>query len=227
MTFTLKDYNAGQKAMRVALRSREDFGAAIELVLLQHAWTHQGVVSGVMELTFTDQLWEGLDEVTVRKIPLNGEHSIAWCIYHLARIEDTALSIAMAEVPMLLDEDDWAERLMIRYRDTGNEMPSADIINLSRNINVGALKEYRAGVGVRSRRFIQALTWEQLKGKVTPEHIQLISNLGAVRPEAAGLLEFWGRRTMEGLLLMPATRHNMVHINEALRIKEKLLRRKR
>jgi hypothetical protein len=38
---------------------------------------------------------------------------------------------------------------------------------------------------------------------------------------AAGLLDYWGRRTIAGLLLMPATRHNIVHLNEAARIKQK------
>lgn len=227
MTFTFKDFNAQQKELRFALKSGEEFDTAIDLVLKQHAWTHRGVVSKAEEPTFADQLWDGLDEETVRTIPPKGEHSIAWCLYHLARIEDTALSIVMAEVPMLLDEDDWANRLDVPYRDSGNEMPPADIALLSEQINVGALKAYRVAVGVRSRGFIRALTPDRLKVKVKSEHIQQIIDLGAVRPEAEGLLEFWSRRTMEGLLLMPATRHNMVHINESLRLKEKILRRKK
>jgi hypothetical protein len=227
MAFTFKDYNAQQKAIRAALKYREEFEAAINLVLQQHAWAHQGVVSGAEVSTFADQLWGGLDEDTFRKIPPGGEHSIAWCLYHLARIEDTILSVAMAEVPMLLDEDVWAGRLNVPYRDTGNEMPAADIQILSQQIDMAALKAYRAAVGVRTREFIRALTVDRLKVKVTPAHIQKIVDLEAVRVEAKGLLEFWSKRTMEGLLLMPATRHNMVHINEALRLKERLMRRKK
>jgi hypothetical protein len=46
-----------------------------------------------------------------------------------------------------------------------------------------------------------------------------VSDQDAVLPEAEDLLVYWSRCTITGLLLMPATRHNMVHINEALRLK--------
>ena len=227
MPFTYKDWNLQQKAVRAALKSPDGFETAVDLVLNQHAWTHQGSISGAKEPTFADQLWDGLDADTIRAISPKGEHSIAWCLYHLARIEDTALSILMAGKPMLLDEGGWGERLKVRYRDTGNGMTIADIQKLSDEIDVESLKDYRAAVGMRSRGFIKDLTRDRLKVTVRPEQIQQIVDLGAVRPEASGLLEFWSKRTMEGLLLMPATRHNMVHINEALRLKERIMRRKK
>jgi hypothetical protein len=38
--------------------------------------------------------------------------------------------------------------------------------------------------------------------------------------EGAGyLLDYWGKQKVAGLLLMPATRHLMVHLNEAVRLK--------
>jgi hypothetical protein len=47
---------------------------------------------------------------------------------------------------------------------------------------------------------------------------------GALLPEAIGILQYWSKRTIAGLLLMPPTRHNFLHLNEALRIKLKLQR---
>jgi hypothetical protein len=44
---------------------------------------------------------------------------------------------------------------------------------------------------------------------------------GAVVEAAQGLIDYWGRRNIAGLLLMPATRHNFIHLNEALRIKHR------
>ena len=41
------------------------------------------------------------------------------------------------------------------------------------------------------------------------------------------LVEYWSTRTIAGLLLMPATRHPLVHLNEAMRIKGLLHRRER
>jgi hypothetical protein len=47
---------------------------------------------------------------------------------------------------------------------------------------------------------------------------------GAVVEAARGLIDYLGNRTISGLLLMPPTRHNFIHLNEAERIKKKLLR---
>jgi hypothetical protein len=44
---------------------------------------------------------------------------------------------------------------------------------------------------------------------------------GAVVEAARGLLDYWGKRNIAGLLLMPATRHNLVHLNEALQLKQR------
>ena len=47
---------------------------------------------------------------------------------------------------------------------------------------------------------------------------------GAVVEGARGLLDYWGGLTIAGLLLMPPTRHNFVHLNEAWMLKGKALR---
>jgi hypothetical protein len=36
------------------------------------------------------------------------------------------------------------------------------------------------------------------------------------------LSDYWSKKTIAGLLLMPPTRHNFVHLNEAARIRQKL-----
>jgi hypothetical protein len=36
-----------------------------------------------------------------------------------------------------------------------------------------------------------------------------------------GVIGYWGGLTGAGLLLMPPTRHNLVHLNEMLKIKAK------
>ena len=47
---------------------------------------------------------------------------------------------------------------------------------------------------------------------------------GALLPEAIGVLNYWSKRTIAGLLLMPPTRHNFLHLNEALRLRQRLQR---
>lgn len=56
---------------------------------------------------------------------------------------------------------------------------------------------------------------------VKPSRLQRVLDEGAVVEAARDLTEYWGRRDIAGLLLMPATRHNLVHLNESLKIKRK------
>jgi hypothetical protein len=42
-----------------------------------------------------------------------------------------------------------------------------------------------------------------------------------VAEAASDILDYWGKRTKAGLLLMPATRHNFLHLNEAQRLKQR------
>ncbi len=44
---------------------------------------------------------------------------------------------------------------------------------------------------------------------------------GAVTPEAREIADYWSRKTIAGLLLMPPTRHCILHLNEGMRIRGK------
>jgi hypothetical protein len=68
---------------------------------------------------------------------------------------------------------------------------------------------------------IPHLTPQGLKEKVDPERIQHVKDEGALIPAAYGIADYWSKRDSAGLLLMPATRHNLVHLNEAYRLKSK------
>lgn len=222
MPITFKVWNEQQKKLRAALEEPSQHKQAICACLEQHGWTHESAVWAAPSPTFVDILWQDLSEQTVRRIPSNGEHSIAWIYWHLARIEDTAFNLLVAGSPMLLDQDGWGEQLGVPQRHTGNLMPQADIETLSQEIDLQALRGYRIAVGLRTREIIQSLTPERLSEKVSQADIQQVRQQGAVLPEAEDLLVYWGSRTIRGLLLMPATRHNMVHLNEAMTLKEKL-----
>ena len=47
---------------------------------------------------------------------------------------------------------------------------------------------------------------------------------GAVLANSTGLIDYWGRKNIAGLLLMPPTRHCFVHLNEAARVKKRAVR---
>jgi hypothetical protein len=63
---------------------------------------------------------------------------------------------------------------------------------------------------------------KDFKQKVNPCRIEKVRNEGAVSTEAMEITNYWSKKTIAGLLLMPPTRHCILHLNEAMRIKQKI-----
>jgi hypothetical protein len=219
-----KFWNEQQKALRQALEAPQSHPQAKALFLSQHAMLHTKDLTGnneACQASFDDELWQGLSEESARRTPANEQHSIAWCIWHLARIEDVTMNILLAGENQLFEQDRWATRLKVTLRDTGNAMTPDEIAALSAQVDIATLRAYRTAVGRRTREQVQQLPPNDFKRKVEPARLKRVLDESAVCEASQGLLDYWGNLTLAGLLLMPPTRHNLVHLNEALRLKQK------
>ena len=215
-----KYWNAQQKALRLALKDMGDYPAALRLFLQQHAMVHSAAMSGADLWSFEDELWQGLSEADARRIAPGTEHSIAWIMWHIARIEDVTMNILVAGGAQVMLGGRWHEQMNVAARDTGNAMPAEQVALLSDTIHLPALRAYRLHVGQQTRAVVQRLSPSELFQKVTPVRLgQLVSD-GAIVPAAQAVLDYWGGLTIAGMLLMPPTRHNFIHLNEALRLKK-------
>jgi hypothetical protein len=223
LTRKRQEWNKQQKRLRPLLAKTDQFNAAIQLFLGQHAQLHASEMAPTRQKTYADLILEDIDETGLRRIPRSSVHSIIWLIWHMARIEDVTMNRLIAGSPQLLHQENLLAKMNVAYQDTGNAMNTAEIADLSSKVDVTALFAYRLAVGRRTRTVVQALPAESLKQKVDPGRLQQIMDEGAVSAASRGLLDYWGKRTHAGLLLMPPTRHNMVHLNEALKLKQKRL----
>ncbi len=214
-----KHWNEQQQKLQSALKQPIGHPEYMELFLGQHAALHAADMAGTAEYSFEEAVWEGLSEAAARCIPARGEHSIAWVFWHLARIEDVTMNVLLAGMDPVFNPD-WQARLCVQRIDTGNSMDLLAVEALSAEIDLRALREYRSAVGRRTREIVLQTEPPRLRQKVDPARIELVRVSGAVLPEASGLLDYWGGRTLAGLLLMPPTRHNFLHLNEAERIKK-------
>ena len=192
---------------------------AIHLFFSQHAMLHSAKMARSEPWSFEDEVLSDMTEEQIRRIPQNCEHSAAWIIWHIARIEDVTMNLLLAGSLQILNQGNWLERMKISVRDTGNAMSEEGVANLSRTIEIKTLREYRLTVGRGTRQIVKQLQPEDLKQKVDPARLQNVMEEGAVVEAASGLIDYWSKRNIAGLLLMPATRHNLVHLNEALRLK--------
>ena len=217
-----KCWNDQQQALQDALSPSGDHQTAILLFLSQHAMVHTESMAQAALWSFADEVLQNMTEDEIRSIPQGSEHSIAWIIWHIARIEDVTMNLLVAETPQLLHRDHWQVQMKATMQHTGNAMDVNAVAQLSAALDIEALLAYRMAVGRRTREIVQALQPQDLKQKVSPVALQRVRDEGAVVEAAAEIIDYWGRRTKAGLLLMPPTRHNFLHLNEALRIKPKV-----
>ncbi|MGD8402495.1 MAG: DinB family protein [Anaerolineales bacterium] len=217
-----KHWNEQLKLLRWALKDSGDHRTAIDLFLGQHAMVHDAEMSNAGLHSFADEVWDGASEATLRCVPPKFEHSIAWIIWHMARIEDMTMNGLLAGKKQVFFQDNWPIELKIDLRHSGNVvMDDADVTELSQVIDIDALKAYRLAVGRSTQEVVKALEADYLECNVEPARLQELLENGSVVEEARDLLTYWGNLTIAGLLLMPPTRHNFVHLNEASRIKKK------
>jgi hypothetical protein len=202
----------------------ERFDEAIGLCLELHAMVHLSEITAIKEATFEDELWEGLDEKTFRCKPTLKDVTIAWNLWHLTRIEDITMNILVASQDQVLNTEKWLEKMSVQVVDTGNAMTDEEIIDFSLCLNMQELRNYRIAVGRKTREIILGFQPSDLKRKMNnPQNLGRIFDEGAVlkHPDSEWLVDFWGRKNVAGILLMPITRHQMVHINDSIRLKGK------
>jgi len=213
-----QSWNEQQKKLIQALRWPSDHTLAQDLFMQQHALVHAGISHGV---SFQDVVWDGLTDAAARRVPRGYVHSIAWLMWHTARCEDITFNLLVAGGDQVLLSGGWLEKMNITVRDTGNEMSEAELVAFNAAIDLTALREYRLAVALQTRDGVQAALPDEFQQKVRPERLARIMDEGAVVEAARYLVDYWSARTIGGLLLMPATRHHLTHINEALRVKKK------
>ena len=208
------------------LLAKGDRDAAIPLFLEQHAMVHSAKVTNSKLWSFEAELLDDMSEWEMRLLPEGGEHSIAWILFHLSRMEDITMNLLVAGTPQLFARDDWAGKMNVSIRHSANKMGEQCVAELSASIDLRCLLRYRTAVARRTRQIVKKIQADDLQRKVDPAHIEMLLREGAVTPEAIEIADYWSKKTISGLLLMPPTRHCILHLNEGMRIKERIRRGK-
>ncbi len=208
-------------SVKTNLSKEHSFNNEKKNLLDIHSQLHDKSVYGHQEKTYYDFLWEDLHESTC-KIISKKETSVIWNIWHITRIEDMISNILMAGKNQIFDQH-MQKELGITVADTGNAMTVSEIELLNTQINLAGLKEYRKMVGISTQKILAELQHSDLKRKVAKEDIEKIRTAGGVTHDEKSiwLLDFWGRKNMMGLITMPVTKHQMVHLNDCFNIKER------
>lgn len=166
------------------------------------------------------------DYYAIPFINVEGYHSktIAYSIWHIFRIEDIVVNSLIRRKKEVLFENHFDKEIGADIVTTGNELEKQEIAEFSKKLNIDVLYEYALAVKVNTDEWLKNLTYEDSKKKFGDDDKKRISELGVVSDDenAVWLIDYWCGKDISGLIKMPLSRHWIMHIEAANRIKEKL-----
>lgn len=219
----VKDWNNNLQELRSIILKPDMIAESKKLCLELHQMVHLSEVSDSKYKTFEDELWEGLDEQTMRLATNKKGRTIVYGIWHSTRIEDITMNLLVCGHKQVFESGNWHPLIQSPIRHTGNSLSTEGIAGFSQVVNIEELKKYRISVGQKTREIIKSLEQGNFNQKVIKDNLGRILSEGAVDNVASAnwLIDFWGNKNIAGIILMPALRHNLVHINESLEAKRK------
>lgn len=210
------------KKLSRILRKPTQFEQGQELFLEIHSKLHLSIVSGEDNEggNEIDRLIGDLKESEYAIMPTVKDETIAWVLWHISRIEDLTMNILIADGEQIFNPDR-QNRLHSPITDTGNALSDEQIMYLSKSICIEELIHYRNEVGKRTRKIISSLAPSDMRKAIPAKRIDRILQEGGVtlEKESLGLLDFWVKKDVAGILLMPPTRHIMLHLNDCCKWK--------
>lgn len=214
------------KELNKIIRKKNKTKEAKQLFLDIHARLNEARVSNT-SFNEVDQLIQDLTVEEYAVMPTKNDETIAWVLWHIARIEDITMNILVAKQKQIFNED-WQTLLHCPITDTGNALNDDEIIELSHSINIQELLNYRNEVAKQTRKIVSLLTYEDMIRKVDITDIHKIKQINGVtdHENSIWLLDFWSKKDVAGLLLMPPTRHVMLHLNNCIKWKEQIRSKK-
>lgn len=176
-------------------------------------------------MSWKDEL-EDKDYYAIPFINADGYHSktIAYSLWHIFRIEDIVVHTLIKKDRQIFFEGDYQNRMNSPLITTGNELVKEQISDFSKCLSTDVLYEYIATVKASTDEWLQTIDYAELKKKFDTADKARIQELNVVSKDdnAVWLIDYWCNKDVKGLLLMPLSRHWIMHIEAGLRIKNKL-----
>ena len=182
-----------------------------DLFLDQHALMHSAAVGG-NKMSSAERTFAGLTDEQMRVRPREDLNSLAWLMWHIARAEDIFVNTILGARTQLFDDDGWAKRLAVTRRDFGIGMASAEVTELTRQIDLGALREYRDACAGG----FKPQDWE---GTVSADAVQRAASEGAFGVRTEQIVKGFPGRPRAAMLSGIALFHSAGHLGEAATVR--------
>lgn len=140
--------------------------------------------------------WTHVSDEQMRQRPHPRVNSIAWNLWHIARVEDAGLNRFVADHSQILDDGNWMERMNLPWRHHGSGMSMAEVDELNQRIDLSALHDYSQAVQARTRAIINTLE-EDLDAVMGEARLrQIMVGEGLAHSQAEGFIKNylgWGK----------------------------------
>lgn len=216
-----KNWLEKEDQLRGMLAGKTRFSEGISLFLAQHASVHSAEAGEYTPWSLHDEILQGLNDKLICTVPRPGLNSIAWILWHITRIEDMTINLLTMEQEQVWNNT-WASQMGYSSPNCGASMDIEEVSGLSLQICVPTLLAYRLAVARRTRESVTHLSYEKSKEIITEPLVRQLQENGSISPKATWLYEYYLKRTRGFFLIRTATSHNFHHLNEAMRIKNKL-----
>lgn len=181
----------------------------------------------MQEMLSWKKLLSSDDYCAIPFINTDGYHSktVAYSIWHIIRIEDIVVNSLIRRKKEVLYENNFDKKIGADIITIGDELAKQEIAEFSKKLNIEALYEYALSVKASTDEWLKSIHYEDIKKKFGDDDKKRISELGVVSDDesAVWLIDYWCNKDISGLIKMPLSRHWIMHIEAANRIKEKLL----
>lgn len=214
-----KEWSALNKKMQLLLRKKDTFTDGISVCL-------------ELRNTLSDALKKLCDKLSDEQYSLmpypdaNGYHckTIAYSIWHMARIEDITAHTLICGDEQVLFRDDYLKASCSPIITTGNELVRDEITAFSQSLNITGLLRYASDVKESTDKLLSRLSYEDSKRRFTSNDKERVIASKSVSEDenAVWLIDHWCGKDIAGIIKMPFTRHLIMHIEAMMRIAGKI-----
>ncbi len=219
------DWNPKQTELKKIITKPDEIENTKKLLHELHSIVHSSEVYENSNSYYDEIIWN-INQNNFSVMPISKSVTVAWNLWHITRIEDITTSIFILDKPQTFNSE-WKKELNSSISDTGNAMTYDEIKEFSERLELKALLEYRNSVGKRTKELISQISTKDMKRKFTQSQIDRCLLEGCVtnQEDSIWLKDFWGKKTVAGIFLMPVTRHQIVHLNDCKKLIEKIIHR--
>lgn len=159
--------------------------------------------------------WTHVSHEQMRQRPHLRVNSIAWNLWHIARVEDAGLNRFVTDGSQVFDDGNWMERLNLPWRHHGTNMSFAEVDELDQRMDLSALQEYSQAVQARTRSIIESLDRVDLDATMDEERLkQIMAMEGLAHSQAEGFVKNYLGWSKGKCLMSFGLTHSWQHVGE-------------